>query len=153
MSSDATLKSPEDGSSRVEAESKRSRRKDKKQDASTGAKAAGIRAISSQLLAFYFRAPVKAFFRSRVEYVECVLRRQFTNQAIVTWYAEFRKGDGIIILTFRQAYARSINPRALESTSWSWHLSTPGLLTYAVRTHGWGFIPNQVLPPLLANVR
>ena len=32
-------------------------------------------------------------------------------------------------------------------------MSTPGLLTHAVRTYGWGFIPNQVLPPMLANVR
>ena len=49
--------------------SEEKKRKDKKTDASTGAKAAGIRALSSQLVAFYFRAPVKAFFRSRVEYV------------------------------------------------------------------------------------
>jgi hypothetical protein len=32
-------------------------------------------------------------------------------------------------------------------------MSTLGLLTHAVKTHGWGFIPNQVLPPMLANVR
>ena len=31
-------------------------------------------------------------------------------------------------------------------------MSTPGLLAHAVRTYGWGFIPNHVLPPLLANV-
>jgi Mitochondrial carrier protein len=30
-------------------------------------------------------------------------------------------------------------------------MSTPGLLVHAVKTHGWGFIPNQVLPPLVAN--
>lgn len=32
-------------------------------------------------------------------------------------------------------------------------MSTLGLLTHAVKTYGWGFIPNQVLPPMLANVR
>ena len=42
-------------------------RKDKKSNAATGASAAGARAIGSQALAFYFRAPVKAFFRTRVE--------------------------------------------------------------------------------------
>lgn len=35
--------------------------------AATGASAAGTRALSAQLIAFYFRAPVKAFFRTRVE--------------------------------------------------------------------------------------
>lgn len=31
-------------------------------------------------------------------------------------------------------------------------MSTPGLLAHAIREHGFGFIPNQVLPPMLANV-
>lgn len=38
-------------------------------NAATGVSAAGARALSAQILAFYFRAPVKAFFRTRVEYV------------------------------------------------------------------------------------
>lgn len=38
-------------------------------NAATGASAAGVRALSAQMVAFYFRAPVKAFFRTRVEYV------------------------------------------------------------------------------------
>ena len=42
-------------------------RRDKKSNAATGASAAGVRAIASQTLAFYFRAPAKAFFRTRVE--------------------------------------------------------------------------------------
>jgi hypothetical protein len=43
------------------------KRKDKKTDAATGTKAAGIRAVFAQLVTFYFRAPIKAFFRSRLE--------------------------------------------------------------------------------------
>lgn len=31
-------------------------------------------------------------------------------------------------------------------------MTTPGILAYAIKTHGWSFLPNQVLPPLLANV-
>lgn len=31
-------------------------------------------------------------------------------------------------------------------------MSSVGLLTHATRSYGWGFIPNQILPPLLANV-
>ncbi|KAF1814658.1 mitochondrial carrier, partial [Eremomyces bilateralis CBS 781.70] len=37
--------------------------------AATGTSAAGIRALSQQFVAFYFRAPVKAFFRTRVDYL------------------------------------------------------------------------------------
>ncbi|KAJ5775957.1 uncharacterized protein N7511_000968 [Penicillium nucicola] len=80
-------------------------------DAATGASAAGVRALSAQMVAFYFRAPIKAFFRTRVE---------------------------------------AVNPRVAEG-KWSLHTTTPGLLLHAVRTYGWRFIPNQVLPPLMAN--
>ena len=31
-------------------------------------------------------------------------------------------------------------------------MTSVGLLTHAIRSHGWGFVPNQILPPLLANV-
>lgn len=41
--------------------------KRKKKDAATGAYAAGMRALSARMLTFYFRAPAKAFFRTRVE--------------------------------------------------------------------------------------
>ncbi|KAF2460298.1 putative mitochondrial carrier protein [Lineolata rhizophorae] len=95
------------------------RKKRPKTNAATGASAAGIRALSAQLVAFYFRAPVKAFFRARVDYM---------------------------------AYARAVNPWITENASWSWRTTTPGLLVHAVKHHGWSFIPNQVLPPLLANV-
>ena len=45
-------------------------KKKKQENASTGASAATIRALSAlsaRMFAFYFRAPVKAFFRARVE--------------------------------------------------------------------------------------
>jgi hypothetical protein len=38
-------------------------------NAATGASAAGVRAFTAQAVAFYFRAPVKAFFRTRVDYL------------------------------------------------------------------------------------
>jgi hypothetical protein len=43
------------------------KKKKKKKDAATGAYAAGVRALSARMLTFWFRAPVKAFFRTRVE--------------------------------------------------------------------------------------
>lgn len=39
----------------------------------SGTSAAGVRAIGVQLVTFYFRAPVKAFFRMRVDYMVCSL--------------------------------------------------------------------------------
>ncbi len=44
-------------------------RKDSRSNAATGASAAGVRAFTAQAVAFYFRAPVKAFFRTRVDYL------------------------------------------------------------------------------------
>ncbi|KAH7119841.1 mitochondrial carrier domain-containing protein [Dendryphion nanum] len=85
---------------------------------STGVSAAGIRAITARAVAFYFRAPVKAFFRGRIDYL---------------------------------GYARAINPHIQAEAAWTWRMTTPALLAHAVRTEGWSFIPNQVLPPLLAN--
>ena len=41
--------------------------RDRNSNAATGVSAAGARAFGSQAIAFYFRAPVKTFFRTRVE--------------------------------------------------------------------------------------
>jgi hypothetical protein len=46
-------------------------RKEPRTNAATGASAAGVRAFTAQAVAFYFRAPVKAFFRTRVDYLVC----------------------------------------------------------------------------------
>ncbi|MCJ1410511.1 hypothetical protein MMC19_004596 [Ptychographa xylographoides] len=94
-------------------------RNDRKSNATTGASAAGARVLATRLIAFYFRAPAKAFLRTRVDYL---------------------------------AFARAINPRYQAKEAWSWRMSTIGILGHAVRAYGWGFIPNQVLPPLMANV-
>ncbi|KAI9720750.1 MAG: hypothetical protein M1828_005541 [Chrysothrix sp. TS-e1954] len=88
-------------------------------DAATGASAAGIRAVTAQLITFYFRAPIKAFFRTRFDYT---------------------------------AFARAINPSIREGQGWSWRTSSPVVLAQAIKEHGWQFLPNQVLPPMLANV-
>lgn len=93
-------------------------RKDPRSNAATGATAAGVRAFTAQSIAFYFRAPVKSFFRTRVDYL---------------------------------AYAKAINPR-VQAGEYGWRTTMPGLLAFAIDKHGWRFIPDQVLPPLLANV-
>jgi len=91
---------------------------DHQNNASTGASAAGVRAVTARLIALYFRAPAKAFFRTRVDYL---------------------------------AFARALNQRFQANGKWSWQMSTPGVLSHAIRIYGWGFIPSQLLPPLLAN--
>ena len=50
-----------------------------------------------------------------------------------------------------QQVARAINPAVAANAGWSFAQTTPGLLTHAVKTYGWGFIPRQVLPPMVAN--
>lgn len=92
--------------------------KDTRSNAATGASAAGVRTFTAQAVAFYFRAPVKAFFRTRVDYL---------------------------------AFAKAISPDA-QTGGWWWRSTTPGLLANAVRLYGWRFIPEQLAPPLIANV-
>ncbi|KAK5117466.1 hypothetical protein LTR85_008851 [Meristemomyces frigidus] len=95
--------------------------KKRQENASTGVGAAAMRVLTARALAFWFRAPMKAFFRSRVDYM------------------------------LLKGYARAINPRVQAGESWSWRMSSPALLASAVHRYGWSFLPNQVLPPLLAN--
>ncbi|KAL3466606.1 mitochondrial carrier domain-containing protein [Aspergillus heterothallicus] len=108
----------DDGDDRLSTSDDNTFRRKPRNNAATGASAAGVRALSAQLVAFYFRVPVKAFFRTRVDYM---------------------------------AFARAVYPNPSEGSRWSWNTTTPGLLIHAVRTYGWRFIPNQVMPPLLAN--
>ncbi|KAK6525497.1 hypothetical protein TWF694_005628 [Orbilia ellipsospora] len=49
------------------------------------------------------------------------------------------------------AVARAINPGVQANEPWSLRQSSVGILSHAVKVYGWKFIPNQVLPPLLAN--
>ncbi|KKA27662.1 hypothetical protein TD95_001250 [Thielaviopsis punctulata] len=111
----------------------------KKRNAATAASAAGVRALSAQAIAFYFRAPAKAFFRMRVDYLA------FARSLHAAETATLRS-------------AASADPHA-SSLSRGWHklrlwahASTPGVLASAVRQQGWSIIPHQVLPPLIANV-
>ncbi|EWC43524.1 hypothetical protein DRE_07486 [Drechslerella stenobrocha 248] len=94
------------------------KKKSKSSNAVQGASAAGTRAVTMQLVTFYFRYPVKAFMRLRIDYL---------------------------------AVARAINPQVQANEPWSLRQSSFGILAHAVKVYGWRFIPNQVLPPLLAN--
>jgi hypothetical protein len=113
--------------------------KQPRSNAATAASAAGVRALSAQVVAFYFRAPVKAFFRTRVDYLA---------------YARSVHQAQTDLLKQAAANDRTATPmgQVLRQT-WLWMRgTTPGVLTSAIKHHGWGVIPQQVLPPLLANV-
>lgn len=108
-------------------------------NAATAASAAGVRALSAQAIAFYFRAPVKAFFRTRVDYLA---------YARVVHQAQFA--------ALAQAAATEQNASRLSmglKQTWMWMRgTTPGLLTSVIQQHGWRVVPDQILPPLIANV-
>ena len=108
-------------------------------NAATAASAAGVRALSAQAIAFYFRAPVKAFFRTRVDYLA---------------YARVVHQEHIERLKKAAAGDRSASPlRSALRQTWLWMRgTTPGVLTSVIRQQGWRVVPDQILPPLIANV-
>lgn len=116
--------------------------RDSRQNAATAATAAGVRAFTAQAIAFYFRAPVKAFFRTRVDYLAYARNLQQQDQNYLS-----NLGDT----------GGKLGGPPAKQTWWQWirsigGRSTPGVIAYAVRRHGWSVIPDQVLPPLIANV-
>lgn len=108
-------------------------------NAATAASAASVRALSAQVVAFYFRAPAKAFFRTRVDYL---------SYARTLHHAETKR--------LMKALANDPNASRLNVLMrQTWLLlrsTTPGVLTSAIRYQGWSVIPQQILPPLIANV-
>lgn len=108
-------------------------------NAATAASAASARALSSQLVAFYFRAPAKAFFRTRVDYLAYARTvHQAHIRALLRSVAQDTSSTRVSVV-LRQAWL------LLRST-------TPGVLTSAIRQQGWSVVPQQILPPLIANV-
>ncbi|KAI1500747.1 mitochondrial carrier domain-containing protein [Biscogniauxia marginata] len=108
-------------------------------NAATAASAAGVRALSAQAIAFYFRAPVKAFFRTRVDYLAYARGVHQAQSELLTQ----------AVLNDRAASRFGIAARR----AWMWARgTTPGLLTSVIRQHGWSIVPQQILPPLIANV-
>ncbi|KXJ88910.1 mitochondrial carrier domain-containing protein [Microdochium bolleyi] len=108
-------------------------------NAATAASAAGVRALSAQAIAFYFRAPVKAFFRTRVDYLAYA---RVVHQAQFAALAQVAASEQDV----------SRLSMGLKQT-WMWMRgTTPGLLTSVIQQHGWRVVPDQIMPPLIANV-
>ncbi|KAL8404627.1 hypothetical protein RB594_009472 [Gaeumannomyces avenae] len=114
-----------------------------RKNAATAASAAGVRAFTAQAVSFYFRAPVKAFFRTRVDYLAYArsihLERHPPQPASQQQQRQQQGGGGGGGGRLRQV--------------WAWlRGTTPGVLTSAIRQQGWSVVPDHVLPPLMANV-
>jgi hypothetical protein len=86
-----------------------------------GGASAVSRSLIGQILAIWFRVPVKLFRPTRIDYM--AIPRALFSQRVAS---------------------------AGANATW-WQRSTPYLLGKAIHSHGIGFIPNYVLPPLLAN--
>ncbi|EGS19452.1 uncharacterized protein CTHT_0049130 [Thermochaetoides thermophila DSM 1495] len=124
-------------------------------NAATAASAASVRALTSQAIAFYFRAPVKAFFRTRVDYL--AYARALQEQELAE---RRRRRRGSIGGKTVPSSSPSSTVSSVSSSQTSWlrwirarlRATTPGVLASAVRHYGWRVVPDQVLPPLIANV-
>ncbi|KAH6844810.1 mitochondrial carrier domain-containing protein [Chaetomium sp. MPI-CAGE-AT-0009] len=110
-------------------------------NAATGASAASVRALTSQAVAFYFRAPVKAFFRTRVDYLAYARALQEAQDHA----GASSPGSSAAPTRTRWADTQRWLRSRLRST-------TPAVLASAVRHYGWRVVPEQILPPLVANV-
>ncbi|KAM5356556.1 hypothetical protein ACJ41O_003202 [Fusarium nematophilum] len=113
--------------------------RDPRSNAATAASAAGVRALSAQVVAFYFRAPAKAFFRTRVDYLAYARTVHQAQTQLMMKAIENDPSASRLSTLFRQAWL------LMRST-------TPGVLTSAIKHQGWGIVPHQILPPLIANV-
>ncbi|KAF4589528.1 mitochondrial carrier protein [Ophiocordyceps camponoti-floridani] len=101
-------------------------------NAATAASAASVRAVTAQLVAFYFRAPAKAFFRTRVDYLAYARSLHEAAQASKQMTTSSSSALAVLRLWMRN--------------------STPAVLTSAIRHQGWAVVPRHILPPLAANV-
>lgn len=134
--------------------------------ATTGASAASVRALTSQAVAFYFRAPVKAFFRTRVDYLAYARTLQEQHhQAAMAAARALGAGIGAAATGATSGMPQASSTSSSSSSSRTgavagalrWiksraRATTPGVLASAVRHYGWRVVPDQVLPPLVANV-
>lgn len=108
-------------------------------NAATAASAASVRALSAQVVAFYFRAPAKAFFRTRVDYLAYAREIHSAHIRALLKSVAAEKDASKMSVWARQAWLLARG-------------TTPGVLTSAIRQQGWSVVPQQILPPLIANV-
>ncbi|KAI9896855.1 hypothetical protein N3K66_007877 [Trichothecium roseum] len=115
-------------------------KRNRSSNAATAASAASVRALSAQVVAFYFRAPAKAFFRTRVDYLAYArVLHQAQMKVLLAKLTRDAATTGMLNLALRRTWI------LVRGT-------TPGVLATAIRHQGWSVIPQQIMPPLIANV-
>ena len=115
-------------------------KRNRSSNAATAASAASVRALSAQVVAFYFRAPAKAFFRTRVDYLAYArVLHQAQMKVLLARLARDAATTGMLSLALRRTWI------LMRGT-------TPGVLATAIRHQGWSVVPQQIMPPLMANV-
>lgn len=121
--------------------------KDARTNAATATYAAGVRAFAAQAVAFYFRAPAKAFFRTRVDYlahVRDLIRQQHELQT--------SSGGGTPVKTSQNGAARPATGSVVSQVRAWLRMTPPFVLSSAIRHYGWRVVPEQALPPFVANL-
>jgi hypothetical protein len=106
-----SLGGPIQNDDRLSASEDSTSRRNPRSNAATGASAAGVRALSAQFVAFYFRVPVKAFFRTRVEYVLDLPALDIDSRLTISIHL-LPQLHGIPILTFLHPFDSTWLPRA-----------------------------------------
>lgn len=120
-----------------------------RKNAATGASAAGTRAVLSQFLAFYFRAPIKAFFRSRVDYL--VRWPESISPAWRLTRIGIRKSDQPTNTSEGGPVMADLDTwrtRARHTRAWLELHPKPGAPTDAGQSDGWSCLVHN-LPPKL----
>ncbi|BFZ56104.1 hypothetical protein PYCC9005_003146 [Savitreella phatthalungensis] len=135
---------------------------------SVGASSAVSRSLVGQILALWFRVPVKLFRPTRVDFM--ILPRALHSAGM----PGIGDTTGSVPLVKQLAAASHTIPAVAPTTvppapqlsggaieSWgnygvrAWRnyvvSSGPVVLTQTIRKHGWRFVPDYILPPLLAN--
>jgi hypothetical protein len=122
--------------------------KNPRSNAANAVSAAGARAFIAQTIQFYFRAPAKAFFRTRVDYLAYARSVQQQNQPspLPPDFKATLTGSG----TSPQTASRL--SQIAEYIVRQARRTTPGVLASAIKHAGWRVVPDQILPPLIANV-
>lgn len=106
-----------------------------------GAITASIRAFTYQISSLYLRTPVKLFRPSRFDYMAYTRLALFHEENV----ANLSQGA-----QHNPVYKAAAAGQPNVKYNFFKH-SSIALLVQAVQRHGWKFIPDNVLPPLLAN--
>lgn len=107
-----------------------------------GAVGASFRAFTYQIMGLYLRTPVKLFRPSRFDYMAYTRAFINHNNEVIAKAAQSSNKNTTLFNSSQSQPNIKYN---------FFKHSSIALLFQAVKKHGWQFIPNNVLPPIVAN--